>query len=387
MSLYRTPDLDREDEGVLGEIHHMRDGAADVLRAPRRWSGGLRRTTQARAIQGSNTIEGYTVSDDDALAAVDDQEPLTADQRTWAEIIGYRRVLTYVVYMAVTPGFRLDDQLLRSIHFTLLDHDLTKSPGQFRAGPVYVSRESDGETVYEGPAAEQVPALVAELMAELATPGGDAMVRAAMAHLNLVMIHPFRDGNGRMARILQTLVLAQDLVLEPTFSSVEEWLGRNTDDYFRVLAVTGQGSWRPDLDAHLWVKFSLRAHHMQAQTLTRRMAESARVGSELLGLLADAGLPERTFDPVFDAAMGLLVRRPTYVKRSGVEERTATRDLKALADAGFLTARGNTRARYYLAAGPVAELRADSRRRRQALRDPYPWLRADLAGRAQRLGE
>ena len=48
---------------------------------------------------------------------------------------------------------------------------------------------------------------------------------------------------------------------------------------------------------------------------------------------------------------------------------------------------GNTRARYYLAAGPVAELRADSRRRRQALRDPYPWLRADLAGRAQRLGE
>lgn len=63
-----------------------------------------------------------------------------------------------------------------------------------------------------------------------------------MAHLNLVMIHPFRDGNGRMARALQTLVLALDEVLEPTFSSIEEWLGSNTADYYLVLAATGRGA-------------------------------------------------------------------------------------------------------------------------------------------------
>ncbi len=379
MTLFGTPNLDLEDQGVLAEIHEMRDRAAEGFRAPRRWTGGLRRTTQARAIQGSNTIEGYTVTDDDALAAVDDQEPLTADQRTWAEIVGYRRVLTYVVNMAVDPAFELTEQTLRSLHFMLLDHDLTKGPGQFRTGPVYVGRESDGATVYEGPPAELVPALVGELMTELHGQQDDAMVRAAMAHLNLVMIHPFRDGNGRMARALQTLVLAQDRVLEPTFSSVEEWLGRNTDDYYRVLAATGQGAWHPENDAHLWIKFSLRAHHMQAQTLTRRMEESTRLGSELLTLLADTRLPERAFDPLFDAAMGLVVRRPTYVKRSGIEERTATRDLRALVDAGYLEARGNTRARFYVAAGHLAEMRADSRRRRQALRDPYDWLPGELA--------
>ena len=60
-----------------------------------------------------------------------------------------------------------------------------------------------------------------------------------MAHLNLVMIHPFRDGNGRMARALQTMVLAQDQVVEPTFSSIEEWLGNNTQEYYDVLAATG----------------------------------------------------------------------------------------------------------------------------------------------------
>ena len=91
-----------------------------------------------------------------------------------------------------------------------------------------------------------------------------------MAHLNLVMIHPFRDGNSRLARALQTLLLARDAVLDPIFSSIEEWLGHNTDDYYRILALTGQGAWNPDRVTDLWAKFNLRAHHMQAQTLERR---------------------------------------------------------------------------------------------------------------------
>ncbi|NIA03686.1 MAG: hypothetical protein GWP12_04075 [Nitrospirae bacterium] len=63
-----------------------------------------------------------------------------------------------------------------------------------------------------------------------------SMVRAGMAHLNLVMVHPFKDGNGRMARALQTLVLARERILAPQFSSIEEYLGRNTPAYYGVLA-------------------------------------------------------------------------------------------------------------------------------------------------------
>lgn len=88
----------------------------------------------------------------------------------------------------------------------------------------------------------------------------DEPVVQAMAHLNLVMIHPFRDGNGRMARALQTLVLATKGIAEPEFASIEEWLGANTDDYYRVLAATGRGEWAPGGDAHLRVKLTLRAH-------------------------------------------------------------------------------------------------------------------------------
>ncbi len=268
--LLRTPALVLDDQRVVEDIHGLRAAMGYSLRTARRWTGGLRRSAQAlaqtqtqaqaqaqtqaqaqaQAIQGSNSIEGYTVTDQDALAAVDGEEPLSADQQTWSEILGYRRVLTYVLRMATTTGFRLDAMTLQSMHFMLLEHDLAKAAGEYRTGPVYVHDDEAGRTVYEGPDQAVVGDLVDALVAELERDRDlDPLVRAAMAHLDLVMIHPFRDGNGRMARALQTLVLASDRVLEPTFSSIEEWLGSNTTDYYAVLASTGRGAWHPDNDA------------------------------------------------------------------------------------------------------------------------------------------
>lgn len=382
--LFRTPQLDLEDAHVIEAITSQRADLARVLRVPRRWTGGLRRTTQARAIQGSNTIEGYTVTDQDAVAAVDQDVPLSADDRTWAEIVGYRRVLTYVLRMAPDATFHPDLMTLRSLHFMLLEHDLSKDPGSFRTEAVYVRDDATDRTVYEGPAATLVPELVAELMGALRRSGSDPMVDAAMAHLNLVMIHPFKDGNGRLARALQTMVLAQDAVLEPTFSSVEEWLGHNTGDYYRVLAVTGQGSWHPENDADLWLKFNLRAHHMQAQTLQRRFREAEATWTALDELIAARGLPERVADPLFDAVLGSRVRRPTYVKRAAIEDRTATRDLARLAQEGLLEPQGQTRGRYYVAGPPLQGLQRDLRSSREPLEDPYSWLPAELRRRTGR---
>ena len=382
--IYRTPDTDLEDLAVIDDVHTLRESLADVLRVPRRWSNGMRRTTQARAIQGSNTIEGYTVSDQDAVAAVDDKPPLTADQQTWAEIMGYRRMMTYILRMTPDPEFVLTTQTLRSLHFMLLEHDLGADPGRFRPGAVYVRDETADQTVHEGPPAEEVPGLVESLVATIRHDGADAMVGAAMAHLNLVMIHPFRDGNGRMARALQTMVLGQDRVLEPTFSSIEEWLGSNTEDYYRVLAVTGEGAWRPQNDATLWIKFTLRAHHMQAQTLRRRFLEAETTWRALDAIVAEHGLPERSADALFDAALGYRVTRPSHAKHAAIEDQTATRDLRRLVAAGLLDAVGNTRGRYYVASGVLRALRDDVRAGRETLADPYPWMPAELRTRAGR---
>ena len=175
-----------------------------------------------------------------------------------------------------------------------------------------------------------------------------------MAHLNLVMIHPFRDGNGRLARALQTLVLARRGLAEPTFSSIEEWLGANTPDYYRVLAHTGAGAWHPERDAGLWVSFNLRAHHMQAQTLRGRIRQAVAMWSAIDEVITTHGLPERTGLALYEAALGYRIRRATYLKRAEVEERTASRDLKALVEFGLLAAVGETRARHYVAGTALA---------------------------------
>lgn len=378
--LFSTPNLTLEDHQVLEAIHSMRTDLADVLRTPRRWEGSLRRSMLARAIRGSNSIEGYYVEVDDAVAALDDEEPLSADERTFAEIRGYRQALGYVLAMAGDEQFVLDASAIRSMHFMMLAHDVAKSPGSYRAGPVYVYDEDDEVVVYEGPEASAVPELIDELVAALALHDGmDLLVRAAMAHLNLVMVHPFRDGNGRMARALQTLVLSRGGITEPAFSSIEEWLGANTDDYYRVLAITGAGSWHPDRDCGLWLSFNLRAHHMQAQTMQRRFRQANALWEALGELAIEHSLSDRVTDLLFDALLGYRLRRNTHVKRAEIEERTATRDFKRLVDLGLLKAVGETRARHYVAAKRLQELRqnalADIAR---GVEDPYPWLRARL---------
>lgn len=378
-SLFTSPDPDLEDQHVISEIHDTRASLADYLRAPKRWNGLLRRTSTARAIQGSNTIEGYTVSDEDAVAAVDDEPPLRADQATWLEILAYRRVLTYVLNVATEPGFVIDAAVLRSMHFMLLDHDLSKTPGRYRTKEIFVRDDKRGINVYAGPDGDLVPELMRLLSKSLSTPtADDPLVRGAMAHLNLVMIHPFRDGNGRMARALQTMVLAQDQVVEPTFSSIEEWLGNNTQDYYDVLAATGHGAWNPDNDATLWVKFNLRAHHMQAQTMRRRFDEAEIQWRKIDELVAAHRLNDRIGAALFDALIGLRVTRPSYVKLTELDERTATRDLVNAADIGLLEARGERRGRHYVAGEPLRQIQAELRAERKPLTDPYPTLIGEI---------
>src|SRR3546814_14625690 len=104
-TLFTTPDPDLEDQQVIAEIHAFRASLADFLRVPKRWNGLLRRTTPARAIQGSNTIEGSTASDNDPVAAVDDAPTLSPDAATWHETLQARRMRKTGPNVATPPGF------------------------------------------------------------------------------------------------------------------------------------------------------------------------------------------------------------------------------------------------------------------------------------------
>jgi Fic family protein len=355
-SVYRTPELEPVERGVLRLIEGLREELQNyVYPQPRRWLGSLRRMAFARAVQASNSIEGYDASLDDVVAAVDGEPTLSANEETRLALAGYRDAMTYILQVARDSDVAVDEGLLKSLHFMMLKHDMSKNPGRWRPGSIHVRRESTGHVVYEGPDNEEVPTLVAASIEELEGSDAPVLVRAAMAHLNLVMVHPFSDGNGRMARALQTLVLAREQIMSPVFSSIEEYLGRNTDTYYDLLGEVGEGRWHPQRNARPWVRFCLTAHYHQARTQLRRVRETERLFAACHDLAEKHGLPERTVGPLVEAAFGFRLRNGSYreiVNLSEGEEvsnLTASRDLRALVDAKLLSPQGEKRGRYYLA--------------------------------------
>lgn len=367
-----APELDARSLAVLGQIDVLKRRLGSMLSEPRRWDGLLRRTAFARAIRGSNTIEGYNVTVDDAIAAVEGEAPLDADDRTWAEIVGYRQAMTYVLQLARDPHFAYSNDLVRSLHYVMLSHDLSKGPGQWRPGYIYIRNDERDEIVYEGPDAGAVPGLMSELIEALnAETTHGLVVRGAMAHLNLVMIHPFRDGNGRMARALQTLVLARGGHFSPVFSSIEEYLGRNSQAYYDVLAQVGLGSWHPERDATPWLKFCLTAHFRQATTVLNRTERMRRVWDAIELDVAERSLPERTKLALADAATGHRVRNPMYRKLADITDQVASRDLRLLVDAGLLVAHGEKRGRFYVGSERIMAIRKQSEGTTAPIADPF----------------
>jgi hypothetical protein len=70
--------------------------------------------------------------------------------------------------------------------------------------------------------------------------------------------------------------------MHPAFSSIEEWLGDNTQEYYDVLAATGEGHWNPGRDATAWVQFCIKAHFQQAAKLIRRNEEAGGLYEKLI---------------------------------------------------------------------------------------------------------
>lgn len=372
MPIFQTPTLDETELEVISMIDDLRLKMRNRIDdTPRRWTGGLRRMLEARAIQGSNTIEGFDASLDDVLAVMDGESPLDADTATRLALQGYQEAMTYALQASQDDAPFIDEGLLKAWHFMMLKHDLSKLPGRWRPGPVYVYDEERQERVYEGPPHDRVSLLIQEMVDDLDDDfiGGTAVappviVRGAMAHLNLVMIHPFKDGNGRMARCLQTYVLAREKIMAPVFSSIEEYLGSksNTVAYYNVLAELGQGSWHPERDARPWIRFCLTAHFRQARTVLRRIERAERLWIALAGLVEARRLPERCIGPLSEAALGRRIRRASYIANvevtfgETVPNLTASRDLKTLVTANLYQPIGDTRGRYYLA---TPELKAE----------------------------
>ena len=357
MAIYATPAKSPAILRRLEELDEARRYLAQHLGASAQpWTGALRRIAAAEAAVGSTSIEGYGASLEDTVEILAGRHPSGASEETQRIIAAYAQAMDRVAVLADDRRFQWSAQTMLDLHFLVCHPQPQAGPGRLRDGPMIVTRGL-GRDPYRPPVASEVPKLVNEIARWLDS--GDLarhpVIRAALAHLNLVSIHPFRDGNGRVARIVQSLVLAREGLLRPELVSIEPFLGRHTREYYAILEEVQGPAFDPARDASAWVEFCIEAHVSEA-TERRRWLEIAYARHDFCERLArEQGYPERFVIALDQALFGLPVTNVDYRRESGIAGPTATQDLQRLRSDGWLEQEGGGRSVRYVAGGKLKE--------------------------------
>lgn len=347
--IFATPSIGSELRQNLDELDQLRAALGSQESRSVRWMGSLRRSLRARSIESSTSIEGYSVDPDEALALVNGDLATEGGDENRMAVACYARAMDHVGAMAADPAFRWLDRVILDLHFDACYFQRDRGPGRWREGPIGVTA-GDGSLEFRGPDAEQIPGLMAEVVAWLEDGDLDApvVVRAAMAHLHVTSVHPFRDGNGRVARIVQSLVLAREGLVSPEFSSIEEYLGDHTPAYYAALREAQAGGYNPGRDASSWVGFCVQAHIIQAERRLEQIEEASSRWERLEALAATSGWPERIVIALEQSLIGG-TDRGRYGSEAGISQATASGDFRRLLDAGLVDQEGGGRSTRYRA--------------------------------------
>ena len=348
--IYRTPTPDAQLEAQLAEFDALRKGLGDQAGLAGKWLGTLRRRWRAASAESSIEIEGFRVSKQDAFAVTSGREPADTGDEGRMALSCYLRAMDHVGVMSDDPAFTWSDRVLLDLHFDACYFQKDKDPGRYRRRGIEVANPRGGPPAYVGPPHDEVPGLMGEIVNWLAA--GDLrahlIVRAAMAHLHVVSVHPFRDGNGRISRIAQSLVLARAGLLAPEFVSIEEYLGDNTEAYYTALEEVQGGSYQPEREAMPFVRLCVQAHIAQAHRRLRQLADAGARWAFLEKLVEQRGWPDRLVIALEQSLFGE-TDRAAYALEADVSDATASGDLRRLLDAGLLVQQGRGPSTRYLA--------------------------------------
>ena len=205
----------------------------------------LRKENRIRSIQSSLAIENNSLSLEQVTDVIEGKRvlgPLKDIHEVQNAYEAYEKVFRLNPYS-------IDDFLLAH---RLLTQDLVKHPGQFRLGDVGVF-DGSGKVVHLGARPQFVPNLVSDLFAWAKASQISDIVKSCIVHFELEIIHPFEDGNGRMGRMWQSLILSR---WNPLFEwlPVESVIYRHQSGYYQALTESNEAN-----DSTKFIQFMLEA--------------------------------------------------------------------------------------------------------------------------------
>ena len=313
----------------------------------------FRRHVLAQSVHYSTRIEGNTLS----LNQVEDLvsgKPVNAPEQQAREAQNCKEALDYAATFALDGG-DVTEETIRTLHFLVSKGLNGYNPGRYRVRQTFVTERLSGRQVFLPPEPKAVPGLVAEL-AEFINGATelDPIHRAGLVHLNLAAIHPFEDGNGPTARVLETLTLLRGGVAGGNLAPLEAYFGQATQGYYEALAAALGPSYSPDRDVSGWLEYYLRAHATQSR---------GALGELLNHLSVVSGLKEAFPSMAVNGSMAVVsavgqgtISNQAYRAITGYSPQNAALELKRLVDGGILEQRGKGRGAHYALAPQTAEV-------------------------------
>lgn len=362
----RLSEANSKDLAAFDAAHIRIQAELDAQAGRPIWRVTLRRVLQAEALRGSTTVEGFAASLQQALDIVDGRPAEGMFEADREALEDYARAMTWIESKADDSDFAWTPETIRNLHFLIVASNPASLPGQFKERDNEVTRP--GADSYRPATASQAPALVRELCDWLAAKGAEnvhPLVASSIAHLNILSIHPFRDGNGRVSRALGSLALLRSGFRRPEYISLEEHCGRYTQSYYGAIIESQGDAYDPTRSASPFVSWAIKAHRWQAEAVLERIAEHRVRWLRCLALARGRNLPERVVAPLFNASVGEALRNQTYRGLTAVSPPTAVGDLRALTQARLLSVQGSGRETRYNATEELLDLVRPERGRPQ----------------------
>lgn len=308
----------------------------------------FRHRAWVRTVHGTTRIEGNSLSDLE-VEEVLEKSP-TLRQKDILEVLATREALAFADRLARRRAVDADERLIREIHRRVLDDiDPMLRPGEYRRGENRVA-DAEGRLIFSTPISGDVPALMHAFGTWLRG-GGDrqpAPVLAALAHLELVAIHPFYDGNGRTARALARYLLVRGGYALNGIVSLDAYLDLQRRTYFAAIRRAVGRTYRAGYDATPFVGYFIGAIAASAERVLAQVKALSRLVSELRARAVRGTLPAGLLDGLAFAWVNGNVRPADYTRITGRSGPGASRDLQLAVGLGYLEPTGRTRTRRYL---------------------------------------
>lgn len=321
-SLVQATDAVARYDQMLKNLHN-----SEILLAPLR--------NQEAVI--SSRMEGTVSTMDEILKYEADHESDTASSANVRseviETILYQRALKSA-QQAINDGYPLTLSMIKALHQRLLSfgRGASKSPGELKKEQNYLADKSKRKILFVPISPEKLQDGLDSLFKYIEHGSEPALVKAALAHIEFEALHPFSDGNGRIGRMLITLMLWQSGTISEPHFYLSNYFEEHKDEYIDTMRRTSEtGDWND------WCDFFLRAVEQQA-IHNLMIAESIRtLYEEMKQTFADklsskwsvAALDFIFTNPVF--------RNNRFTSHSGIPAATAARFTRILLDEGIIT--------------------------------------------------